>query len=53
MQEKGYTQLQLSLAMGHNSVSVVSCAEIYHKRHYFNIELKIAKILNVPISTFF
>ena len=53
--EKGYTQLQLSLAMGHNSVSIVSCAEIYHNRHHFNIEhlLKISKVLNVPVSSFF
>ena len=29
---KGLTQLELSLAIGHKSVSVVSCAEIYHKK---------------------
>lgn len=53
--EKGYTQLQLSLAIGHHSVSVISCAEIYHNKHHFNIEhlLKISKVLNVPVSSFF
>ena len=44
---RGLTQLELSLAIGHKSVSVVSCAEIYHKRQHFNIEhlLKIAQAL--------
>ncbi|TKX28517.1 transcriptional regulator [Campylobacter sp. MIT 12-5580] len=52
---KGLTQLELSLAMGHKSVSVVSCAEIYHKNQHFNIEhlLKIARILEVDIQEFF
>ncbi|TLD90356.1 XRE family transcriptional regulator [Helicobacter sp. MIT 03-1614] len=52
---KGLTQLELSLAIGHKSVSVVSCAEIYHKRQHFNIEhlLKIAQVLEVNIQNFF
>lgn len=52
---RGLTQLELSLAIGHKSVSVVSCAEIYHKRQHFNIEhlLKIAQILEVNIQSFF
>lgn len=52
---KGLTQLELSLAIGHKSVSVVSCAEIYHKRQHFNIEhlLKIAQVLEVNIQSFF
>lgn len=52
---RGLTQLELSLAIGHKSVSVVSCAEIYHKRQHFNIEhlLKIAQALEVNIQNFF
>lgn len=52
---RGLTQLELSLAIGHKSVSVVSCAEIYHKRQHFNIEhlLKIAQVLEVNIQSFF
>ncbi|WP_276890651.1 helix-turn-helix domain-containing protein [Helicobacter japonicus] len=52
---RGLTQLELSLAIGHKSVSVVSCAEIYHKRQHFNIEhlLKIAQVLEVSIQSFF
>lgn len=52
---RGLTQLDLSLAIGHKSVSVVSCAEIYHKRQHFNIEhlLKIAQVLEVNIQSFF
>ena len=51
---KGLTQLELSLAIGHKSVSVVSCAEIYHKKQHFNIEhlLKIAQVLEVNIQNF-
>ena len=52
---RGLTQLELSLAIGHKSVSVVSCAEIYHKRQHFNIEhlLKIAQVLEVRIQSVF
>lgn len=52
---KGLTQLELSLAIGHKSVSIVSCAEIYHKKQHFNIEhlLKISKVLEVDIIDFF
>ncbi|MCX2716847.1 helix-turn-helix transcriptional regulator [Helicobacter sp. MIT 21-1697] len=52
---KGLTQLELSLAIGHKSVSVISCAEIYHKKQHFNIEhlLKIAQVLEVNIQNFF
>ena len=53
--EKGLSQLDLSLAMGYKSVSVVSGAEIYCNGKHFNIEhlLKISQILNVEISEFF
>ena len=54
-EEKGMSQLKLSQAIGHNSVSVVSCAEICHNNYHFNIEhlSKIAYILEVDICEFF
>ena len=44
---KGYTQLQLSQALGHKSVGLVSQAELYLKKQHFNLEhlYKIAYIL--------
>ncbi len=47
--EKGLSQLDLSLAMGYKSVSVVSGTEIYYNGKHFNIEhlLKISQILNI------
>ena len=52
--EKGLSQLDLSLAMGYKSVSVVSGAEIYYNSKHFNLEhlLKISQILNIEISEF-
>lgn len=52
---KNISQLKLSLAMGYNSVSVVSCAEIYHNKIHFNIEhlVKIAHILEVDFMALF
>lgn len=46
--KKKYSQLKLSLEMGHSSVSLVSFAEINLKGTHFNIEhlLQIAHILN-------
>ena len=54
-EKAGLTQLQLALAIGHKSVSLVSCAEIYHKKQHFNIEhlLKIAAVLGVSVESFF
>ena len=54
-QKAGLTQLQLALEIGHKSVGLVSCAEIYHKKQHFNIEhlLKIAIVLNVSVEDFF
>ena len=51
-EKAGLTQLQLALAIGHKSVSLVSCAEIYHKKQHFNIEhlLKIAADTGLLIS---
>ncbi|MCT7570714.1 helix-turn-helix domain-containing protein [Aliarcobacter butzleri] len=52
--EKGLSQLDLSLAMGYKSVSVVSGAEIYYNGKHFNLEhlLKKSQILNIEISEF-
>ena len=52
--EKGLSQLDLSLAMGYKSVSVVAGAEIYYNGKHFNLEhlLKISQILNIEISEF-
>ena len=53
--EKNISQLELSYAIGHKSVSVISCAEICHKTYHFNIEhlSKIAYVLEVDICEFF
>jgi transcriptional regulator with XRE-family HTH domain len=53
--EKKISQLALSQAIGHKSVSVVSYAEIYHKGYHFNLEHlgKIAYALEVDICEFF
>lgn len=53
--EKGLSQLDLAHKIGHKSVSTISCAEINHKNHHFNIEhlLKIAYVLEVDICEFF
>jgi len=49
---KGYTQLQLSQALGHKSVGLVSQAELYLKKQHFNLEhlYKIAYILECNIA---
>lgn len=54
-EEKGLSQLALSHAIGHKSVSVISNGEIYHNKYKFNLEHlgKIAYILDVNISEFF
>ncbi len=52
---QGLSQLDLSLKLGHRSVSIVASAERFYKSKHFNIEhlLKISEILNVPIASFF
>lgn len=52
--EKGYTQLQLALAIGHNSAALVSKAETLTLDKHFNLEhlYKISKILNIPVENF-
>ena len=49
--EAGLSQLDLSLAMGYKSISIVSSAEINYKGKHFNLEhlLKISQILNIDI----
>lgn len=53
--EKQLSQLELSLAMGYKSVSVVSGAEICYNSKHFNLDqlLKISQILGVDICEFF
>ena len=53
--EKGLSQLDLSLMVGHKSVSIIATAERYYKGKHFNIEhlLKIANALDVNICEFF
>jgi len=52
--QKGVSQLALAQAIGHKSVTVVSCCEICHKNYHFNIEhlAKIAYVLEIDINEF-
>lgn len=54
-EEKGISQLRLSHAIGHKSVSVISCSEICINNYHFNIEhlSKIAYVLEVDVREFF
>ena len=54
-QEKGLTQMELGLALGHTGVGTVSVAEVFHNKKHFNLEhlYKIAKILDCDICEFF
>ena len=53
--KRGISKLQLSQALGHKSVGLVSQSELYLKKQHFNIKhlYQIAYILDVPITTFF
>lgn len=53
--EKKLSQLNLSLAMGYKSVSVVLGTEVHYNNIHFNIEqlLKISQILGIDICEFF
>lgn len=53
--EKGFSQLDLSLAIGYKSVSLVCGAEAGYKNIHYNLEhlYKIAKVLEVEIGDFF
>jgi len=50
-----YSQLELSLEMGHKSPSLLSAAELYKNKRHFNISQlhKISKILSIDICEFF
>lgn len=52
--EKGFTQLDLALAIGLKSVGLISVAELYHNQKHFNLEhlYKISRVLDVKISDF-
>ncbi len=52
---RGMTQIQLALAINHNSVGHIAKAELYRYGKHFNLEqlFKISKILEVDISVFF
>ncbi len=49
--KKGYSQLQLSQALHHKSVGLISQAEIYLNKQHFNLEhlYKIAYILECDV----
>ena len=51
-ERKGLSQLQLSQLIGHNSVTIVSRAEIHYRGQRFNIEhlVKIAYVLDIDIE---
>ena len=53
--EKGITQMQLALAINHNSVGHIAKAELVKYDKHFNLEqlYKIAFILEIDISEFF
>lgn len=52
---KNLSQLDLSLKLGHKSVSIIASAERFYKKKHFNIEhlIKISHILEVDICEFF
>jgi len=54
-QEKGFSQLALSLEIGNKSPSLFSSAELYKDKRHFNISQlhKIAKVLDVDMCEFF
>ena len=50
--KRGYSQLQLSQALNHKSVGLVSQAELYLNKQHFNLEhlYKIAFVLECDLS---
>jgi len=50
--EKNFTQMQLALAIEHNSVGYIAKAELYKYGKHFNLEqlYKISKILDIKLS---
>ncbi|WP_198305921.1 helix-turn-helix domain-containing protein [Arcobacter vandammei] len=55
IEEKGLTQLQLSLEIGLNGSAYLGRAEIRKNNHHFNIThiAKISKVLDIDIREFF
>jgi len=53
--EKGFTQEQLALAIGHSSASMLSKIEAKLENKHFNIRqlYLISKALDIPLSKFF
>ena len=53
--EKGLSQLELSLRLGHKSVSIVASAERFYLGAHFSLThlLEIAEVLEVDIREFF
>ena len=53
--EKGITQMQLALAINHNSVGHIAKAELCKYDKHFNLEqlYKISKIMDVDMNEFF
>jgi transcriptional regulator with XRE-family HTH domain len=53
--EKGITQMQLALSIGHNSVGHIAKAELNKYNKHFSIQnlYKISKVLDVPMCRFF
>ena len=53
--ERGLSQLELSLKLGHKSVSIVASAERFYRWAHFSVShlLEIAEILEVDVREFF
>ena len=53
--KKGYSQSQLSKAIGYKSAAYLGKAELRKDNHHFNIKqiAKISKVLEIDINSFF
>ena len=53
--EKGLSQLELSLRLGHKGISIVASAERFYRGAHFSLThlLEIAEVLEVDIREFF
>lgn len=53
--EKGLSQLELSLCLGHKSISIVASAERFYRGAHFSVThlLEIAEVLEVDVREFF
>lgn len=54
-EEKGISQLQLAMAIGHKAVGLISMCELCLQNKHFNVEhlVKIADVLDVNVKDFF